>query len=116
MSLTSSGGELHVEEVLEATVVLHNARVGHGHGGEQQAALLLAGRAVGGHRDHVKVTALPLLSGDLDGELEALALLPVEELVQVVGLPESLSFLLRSWWIMDAFSCVPQSLRQDDGQ
>ena len=106
-SLTSSGGQLHVQEVLEATVVLHDARVGHGHGGEQQAALLLAGRGVGGHRHHVKVAALPHLRGDLDGQLEALALLPVEELVQVVGLPEGLSLLVGSWWRTDAFQLCP---------
>jgi len=93
-ALTCAGVQLHIQEVLEATVLLQDAGVGHGYGGEEEAALLVAGRAVGDHREHVKVAALAHLLGHLDDELEALLLLAVEELVEVVRLLEGLALLL----------------------
>lgn len=91
---TSSRRQLHVEQVFESAVASHVAAVGHRAGAKHQAALLLAVRVVGDHGEHVEIAALPHVCSHLDGDVEALVLLLLEQLVSVVGLLEDLALFV----------------------
>lgn len=97
LDLTSSRSQLNVEQVFEAAVPPHAAAVRHRAGAEQQAALPVAARVVGDHGEDVEIAALPHVRPHLDGDVQALVLLLLEQLVLVVGLLENLALFVGAW-------------------